>query len=76
MVKALLSREASMPSDYYWKEKCITWKNSIVGFAIWFFLITAMFLLDSIAYYTAETNDMVAPPNIYVSYDDALEGED
>ncbi len=49
IVKALLSREASMPSDYYCKEKCITWKNSIVGFAIWFFLITAMFLLDFIA---------------------------
>ena len=58
-----------MPSVDYVEEKCLTWNSSVAGFAIWISLITTMFLVDAIAYYTAQTKDMVASPNTYVIHE-------
>ena len=68
--------EVSMASDYYWKERRVTLSSVVASFAICMFMFTTMFLAGSANYYTADTNDMVAPPYTYVSYDVAFDGED
>lgn len=65
-----------MESEYYWKESCVTLSSVVASFAVCMFMFITMFLAGSAIYYTADTNDMVAPPYTYVSYDVAFDGED
>ena len=65
-----------MESEYYWKESCVTVSSVVASFAVCIFMITTMFLAGSANYHTADTNDLVAPPYTYVSYDVQLDGED
>jgi hypothetical protein len=65
-----------MEPEYYWKERCVTLSSVVASFAVFLFMFTIMFLAGSANYYTADTNDMVAPRYTYVSYDAAIDGED
>ncbi len=65
-----------MEPEYYWKEKCVKLSSVVASFAVCIFMFTTMFLAGSANYHTADTNDLVAPPYTYVSYDVAFDDED